>query len=201
MTTTMQAIAHLVIDEDTEYRHYGYETASAYDQFVLKAGEYPFRLVNLNYTPWVPGARGRLGESGLPTAPYYAIADVSALLVEQFYVNRLFTASKAVTTPVNQMTTHRVQLYAYELEKRKTWGTIGRIVVNPDWRADTFPCIADLTDDQYRVVRDASIRWMDRQGHGDVSVHPDWHIWNQIEGKALAGIQGFSKAALEGYVR
>jgi len=199
MTTTMQAIGSLVIDTDTPYRNYGYETASAYDDLVLKAGTYPFRLTTIKGTPWVPGARSF--DSVMPAAPYYAVADVNALLVQSYYENRLFHAVKAQTTKVDKMVTHHVQLYAYEIGKRKTWGTIGRIVTCDEFRADTYPCIQRLTFLQYQEVLAAAVRWLAQHDHGNYSDDPAWHVWNQIEAKALAGVEGFVKAALEGYVR
>jgi hypothetical protein len=189
----------LVIDEPTEYVSHHYETASAYDRLILQPGRYPFRLVNLNYTPWVMGARNM--ESSMPTGPYYAIADVNAILVEHYYENRLLTEVRAETKVLNETITHRVQMYAYEIDKRKSWGTAGRIEAESNFRFDTYACIRELSLDNYHRVLVAAIEWLGKNGHGDYSDSPAWHTWNRVNARALGGIDGFVKAVMEGYAR
>lgn len=194
-TTTHQTHGVLRIENPTEHISHCYETASAYDKFILQPGIYDFRLVNINYTPWVPGSIA--AGYTMPTGPYYAMATVDAVLVERYYENRLLGHTSARKTSTNEITTYTVQMYAHELGTRRTWGTIGRIMVPNDARYDTYRCIADLSLPEYLAVLGMAVQWLDKRGHGDYSEQPHWHVWNRINAQALGGIEGYVKAVLK----
>jgi hypothetical protein len=76
----------LLVHEAVEYVDRELATASWWDRYILAAGQYPIRFttVGLGVVP-----DGQL--------PYYAVANIDAVLVEMDRVSRLFTASIAST--------------------------------------------------------------------------------------------------------
>lgn len=194
-TPEIQTRGHLEIQNPTEYVDRTLATASWWDKYLLQPGRYPFLLTNLDWQPWQPGyvAPGYTG----PTGPYYAVAKVDALLIETYREARLLSEVRAERKAVSENATVTVRLYAYELNTRKSWGGIGRIVVPNDTREDTYPCLAALTDEDYALVRMAAVKWLDRHGHGNYAKDPDWHMWNRLNANALGGTPGFVKAIIE----
>lgn len=53
--------------------------------------------------------------------PYYATFTVDATLIEDYFVNRLFTATQSKhRTGLNEQTTRTFRVYAYQVEAGKT---------------------------------------------------------------------------------
>lgn len=195
-TTTEHAIAHLVIDEEIRHQAHEFETASAYNVYLLQPGRYPFDLTTIGGQPWVPGHI----ESGMvkPGGPYYANARIEAKQVEHYYESRLFTASSVQHDHMDKPTTYRFQVYAYELGNRKTFfQSKARIELSEYWRENTYRPIADLDDSDYCRMLSMAVWWLRKHGHGDYSQSPHWHVWNRVNAQAMGGIEGYVKAIVE----
>jgi hypothetical protein len=199
-TTDFLTRGHLLIKEPIRYQAHEYETASAYNVYMLQPGEYPFRLTEIGGQPWVPGKV----ESGFvrPKGPYYAKVTIDAIQTEFYYVSRLFTASKVQhDTDLNKPTTFVRRIYAYELYKRKTLlDSKAEIVLPLRWRDDTYRPIERLDDQDYDMVLSKAVWWLKRHTNDDYTGMEHWHIWNRINARAVAGIDGWVKAVLEGYL-
>lgn len=116
----------LVVPADFEYVDRTLATASWYDVYTIKAGEYPVTFTNV---------RGHAVES--IDEAYYARWEASAILTEEYRVNRLFTASSTHTTTPNTETTVSGHQYAYEVLKPRdkvnaTYTTFGN--ADNDWK-------------------------------------------------------------------
>lgn len=106
MTTNNSTAAYkLVVPADFEYVDRSLATASWYDVYTIKAGEYPITLTDVNYRPVKDSER-----------PYYGTWKLDAILTEEYRVNRLFTASSAHTTNPEQETQVHGSCYGYELK-------------------------------------------------------------------------------------
>lgn len=190
------AIAHLVIDEEIEHTAHEYETASAYNVYLLQPGRYPFDLTMLGGRPWLPG----IVETGMvkPGGPYYANARIKAKRVEHYYESRLFSEVRPKREVLDEDTTYRFQVYAYELGNRKTFfRSQARVELNPYWREDNYQCTRDLSDDDYRRMLSLAVWWLRKNGHGDYSRSPHWHVWNMVNAQAMGGVDGYVKAIVE----
>lgn len=86
----------LTLPLDTVYYDRSFETASWYDQYSLKAGTYPVIFVDGPGTP-------------------RATVTVDATLLEEYRVNRLFSASSVQQTAHDTATTVTLSFYAYEI--------------------------------------------------------------------------------------
>lgn len=85
------------------YTDRGLATASWYDVHELTPGEYPLEPVDGQWKPVREGER-----------PYYHLAVVPTVVVEEYRVNRLFTASSEQITYPNQPGRQSVLLYPFE---------------------------------------------------------------------------------------
>ena len=91
-----------------------WETACNYTEKRLIAGRYPLELQSLEYQ--------RTGEG----RPYYARAVIPAVAVREFYVNRVFTASKAHDNELDERpSSHDWTIYAYQLPEAGQTREIG----------------------------------------------------------------------------
>lgn len=195
-TQTETAPAYLVIDEEIRHQAHEYETASAYNVYLLQPGRYPFTLVTINHRPWVPGhvSAGYVKPGG----PYYAKVCIKARKVEHYYVNRLWTASSITQDFMDEECEYTLTPYAYELGKRKTFfQSQARVELNPHWREDNYQCTRDLSTDDYFRMLSMAVWWLSEHGHGDYSKSPHWHVWNRVNAQAVGGVDGFVKAILE----
>lgn len=94
----------LVVPADFQYVDRTLATASWYDVYTIKAGEYPVTFTDIQGHP-----------ARTVSEAYYAKWDASAILTEEYRVNRLFTASSAHTSTPNTETTVRGRMYSYEV--------------------------------------------------------------------------------------
>ena len=94
----------LVVPADFEYVDRTLATASWYDVYTIKAGEYPVTFTDIKGHPV-----HTIEEA------YYAKWEASAILTEEYRVNRLFAASSAHTSTPNKETTVRGRMYSYEV--------------------------------------------------------------------------------------
>lgn len=99
----------LVVPTDFEYVDRTLATASWYDIYTIKAGEYPVTFVSIQGHPVE-----RIEDA------YYARWDVAAVKTSEYRVNRLFTASSSSTTHPNEETTVRDSMYDYEVLRPRT---------------------------------------------------------------------------------
>lgn len=96
----------LVVPADFEHVDRDLPTASWYDVYTIKAGEYPVTFTDI-----------RGNEVHTVEDAYYAKWEASAILTEEYRVNRLFTASSSFTKTPNTETTVRGRMYSYEVLK------------------------------------------------------------------------------------
>lgn len=102
-------------DEPTEYVDRNLATASWWDRYIIQPGTYAFEWQR-NGRPWnadmdkpSPGFIANVG-------PEDGVVTLDAVLVEQYRVNRVFTASSAVHTHLKRSTTISRRVYAYQLD-------------------------------------------------------------------------------------
>lgn len=99
----------VVVPEDFEYVDQTLQTASWWDRYTIKAGEYPVVFTNIN---------GYITED---TRPYYATAKLDATLVETYRVNRLLWASSSETKEPNEETVVHFSTYAYNINPGRSF--------------------------------------------------------------------------------
>lgn len=159
------------------------QTASWYDVHELQPGTYPVELADSNWvrTPYA-------------TDPYYASLRVPTLLLQEYRVNRLFTASSSSTTYPNTPDTVTFTLYGYQLadgltvvsdaETREPLVTMRLLADHPDRhtfvarRADGSRWIV-FDDEPGDVLAACLCGWVAEQvtdREGARSVHADVHL-------------------------
>lgn len=79
-----------------------WETASNYTRHQLVPGVYPVELVGIDY-------------QAVTKQPYYAIAHINTIEIEQFWVNRVLTASSAHSTTSGDPSSILWSAYAYHV--------------------------------------------------------------------------------------
>jgi len=83
----------VIFDEPTEYVDRTLATASWWDKYEIQPGVYPLEWVDIDYRPWNPNPEARSPGFIANVGPYYALVVLKARLLEEYRVNRLFTAS------------------------------------------------------------------------------------------------------------
>ena len=99
--------AHAVVDEGSIYVDRNLATASWWEKYRLVGGTYPVEYVTIDHRPVNVAEGGR---------PYYAIVRVPAVMIESYYVSRLFNASSAHhETGLEKESVRIFEVYAYNV--------------------------------------------------------------------------------------
>jgi len=123
----------LVVPADFEYVNRNLPTASWYDVYTVKAGEYPVTFTDSDYNPVDDISKA-----------YYAKWSADAILTEEYRVNRLLQHSSAHTTHPNRETKVHGTKYSYEILKPRevpisAYGSYG--TKEDNWKRTTHATI------------------------------------------------------------